>query len=302
MAADWDLIEQIYVTALQISTCTLQYKWVKGHQDDTTSELTTEAQYNIRADALAGSFTAQTKSNTPQQVLPSEKYCLHIGDRAIYGHYIYEIRQAYMLPPLRDYLAGWHKWSQGTESKIDWDAFQTAVRNCHIPHIQLVKLVHDKLPTRYEQAKSNPQGLKTCHYCTSDETFAHLLQCDNPISQRFREDLQHQLENYFIATQTPESFRKLVLQSQRLWYKPTPPETHQLDTPIERTYQEQQQIGWQLFLKGYISKEWRTQYQEACEMDEDSLPSNSTTGYLAGIPRYMESTNCPLGCPSTTHT
>lgn len=49
LAPDWDLVEQIHQATTPFAPDLVQFRWVKGHQDDDHTNLTTEARYNIRA-------------------------------------------------------------------------------------------------------------------------------------------------------------------------------------------------------------------------------------------------------------
>ena len=94
LAPDWDIIEQIYTTTAQLQHCSASHKWVKGHQNAMSTDLPTEAKYNIEADALAGRVRVPPQWDHPQWILPAEKCRLFIGTVPIHGHYPHEIRQS----------------------------------------------------------------------------------------------------------------------------------------------------------------------------------------------------------------
>ena len=190
LEADWDLVEQIYTLSIALPHVRVQYEWVQGHQDCTTTQLTIEAQYNIRADELAGTYRpTPDERQYPQWLLPVEQCRLVIEGTHIYGHYSTAIRDAAALPGLFHYLQQRHQWSKETCQSVDWEVMRRATKYPGIPQVQLIKLVHDKLPTRYEQAKSNPLCKANCDHCESAETFLHLVQCiKNPLAHQFRGD------------------------------------------------------------------------------------------------------------------
>jgi hypothetical protein len=189
LSPDWELVEQIFVI-VNDTPASIAYAWVRGHQDDSSLDLTTSAQFNIRADELAGEVPLDPyRQLTTTWLLPVEKCRITINDCSVHGHYKHAIRHAYTTPPLFEYLMRRHGWSQPTLSDIDWDVFERAASKMNSSQVQLLKLVHDKLPTRYELAKSNPFQSRACRYCAEAETFHHLITCNNPMSAKFRKDL-----------------------------------------------------------------------------------------------------------------
>lgn len=129
--------------------------------------------------------------------------------------------------------------------------------------MQLLKLVHRKLPTRYELSKSNPHVQSTCPHCLETETFTHIMHCHNPKARQFRESIQAKVEKYLITTGTPDLFRQTLLACIPLWFATDPP----LDSPTlsdcHPWYNEQKLIGWDLFLSGILTKSWRSAYYKS---------------------------------------
>jgi hypothetical protein len=190
LAPDWDVIEQIYQLLTGLPTTDLSVEWVKGHQDETPNDLSVAAIYNIRADELAGQVLASAnKVDSQPPLLPVEKCRLVIRQRTIQGHFSRAIRDAYTLPAYYEYLRNRHGWTETQCQQLDWESFRRAASHIPFSRVQLVKLVHSKLPTNRELAKSNQYQSPTCHYCEEQETFIHLLQCRNPTSAAFRSDL-----------------------------------------------------------------------------------------------------------------
>ena len=276
---DWDIVEQIYETSRLLQPSPVSYAWVKGHQDDTSNDLTVEAQYNVRADYLAG--TVRVLFNDTGQTQPSEKCRFAISSKSIYGHYISEIRRAYTLPAYYEYLAQRHGWTTDIINDIDWDAFAQAARTIRISTTQLLKLVHEKLPTRYELAKSNRHTNPLCHYCSMPETFTHLMKCDNNISQNFRILVRDRLEEYFFRTGTDDKFGKAVLHALDYWLK-EPEERHANNKNESSTTKSQQAIGWNLFPKGFFTIQWRLLYESTCNVQPDASPRTSVS-FISGI-------------------
>lgn len=279
---DWELVEQIHTLVLALPAAGLSFHWVKGHQDDTTNQLPIAAQYNIRADELAGAYliSPRTRHQFSDAVLPVERCRLIIDGNGISGRYTTAIRQAYTLPPFFKYLTQRHQWSQATLNNIDWKAYTHAARNSKINSIQLLKLVHDKLPTGYEKAKANPHANPRCYYCDNLETFAHVLKCPNPVSQQFRQTLKDQLNLYFFRNGTPDTFRDEFIHCTDYWLQETNSRTHPSDSTALRS--SQQEIGWNLLPKGFLSIQWRYRFEQI-RQHQDFLQRRSSIDFLAGI-------------------
>lgn len=137
------------------------------------------------------------------------------------------------------------------------------------------------MPTRYELSKSNPHLNPQCQYCTSPETFLHLLKCHNPISQQFRVDLKDQIRMYLFTKAIPEEFQTLFCGTLRKWT--APPRTS------ERTQYDkhhliifQDRIGWHLLLKRFLSIEWRLLLDQQHRKYSDDTTSKSVD-VLAGL-------------------
>lgn len=162
LAADWDLTEQIYHTMHDLPFSSIEQDWIRGHQDPLLEDLPIAAKYNIRADELAGKVVVPFHhSRYPQWILPYEKCRLSIQGIPLYGNYSFHIRRAATLPPYYEYLRKRHRWAQDTKATVDWPVLEAAANSTTIPPSQLMKLVHCKLPTRYEMSKSNRHILPT---------------------------------------------------------------------------------------------------------------------------------------------
>lgn len=186
LAPEWDVLEQIHTTTCSLPFKTISYEWVRGHQDNSTSPcLSVEARYNVRADELASQVTNKGHDQHPLWVLPSEKVQLIMGGRPVTSQYITAIRRAATIPPLLQYLRHCHSWSQQTIQKVDWALYKSACSNSTLTSIQLCKLVHGKLPSRYELSKINPAQAHICPHCGDPDSYPHLIRCTSSVSQQF---------------------------------------------------------------------------------------------------------------------
>ena len=221
LTRDWDIAEQVYETILLLHNCKVNYKWVRGHQDRRIPlvNLTVESQFNVHADRLARHHIHQaTPSHLSPVVLPAARCQLQIGTKTCHHNYIQEIRIAASVPALQEYLAGKFKWRPRTTRDVDWRVFQLAVTRYKDTSIQLVKLLHDQLPTRAVQARWDKSKSPKCSKCaTMDETLEHLMQCDQPISAKFRSTLHTNLTQVMTALAVPTTFSVTFIQALDDW-------------------------------------------------------------------------------------
>lgn len=178
MAPDWDVIEQIYTTFSALPHNDKAVQWVKGHQHMGNDPLTVEAQFSIIADRLAGeSVRSYPRVPPPPHLLPAARCHLILRDKVVSSHYATTIRQAYTtLPSFHAYLEQRHRWQSGQSQNIDWKVFRQAITTGGFSSVQLLKLVHDKLPTNSELSKANHHQSPQCNHCDQRETFYHLYQ------------------------------------------------------------------------------------------------------------------------------
>jgi hypothetical protein len=170
-----------------------------------------------------------------------------------------------------------HEWSDDIAHTINWNSFTRAVKMSMIPAPQLMKLVHEKLPTRREQAKHDQTRETKCHYCESPETFTHLLRCENSISQTFRDALLDQLHDYVVLKQPPVQFQHALFTSLQYWLNPPSGDQH-ITPPNMKCLIDQQNIGWHLFPKGLLANSWSDLYKA-----QQSDAQEDATNFIAGL-------------------
>ena len=284
LAPDWDLVEQIIQIFQQLPQFDIGIGWVKGHQDDEHSEITVEAKYNIRADALAGQYSNQGHEVTsPRIIVPAERCTLTIDQIPVQGHYGQAIRTAYTLPGLYKYLEQRYGWSTQQREQVDWTLFQRAASNPPTSPIQLMKLVHDKLPTNSELAKSNPLQSSTCHFCTERETFYHLCKCANPIADKFRQEILTATDTYLVDRNTPELFHIAFQYSLRVSLDiPVILDTFSASPNALQCVLKQTSLGRRSLLQGFWTIDWYKLYNQTVSYYSLETPTNGID-FLAGL-------------------
>lgn len=137
------------------------------------SHLPVEAQFNVQADRLARSHIQETQQYDESPLLPVGRCQLHINEHWSHGNYIQKIRHAASVPDLKDYMRNKHRWKLHTTQDIDWQILQEAVSRYKEKSVNIVKLLHDQLPTRALQAKRDKMQSPRCPHCQHVETLDH---------------------------------------------------------------------------------------------------------------------------------
>ena len=275
---DWDLPEEIFNTFSRTSILALTFRWVQGHQDTTSktdpvSPLTPEALLNIRADCLAGEYHhligSKPRLRTP---LMSTTCCvLQKQGASIHANYSAAIRRAVAEPAYFKYMARKHLWSPNAHQDVLWEPFYMAARTYYSSDVHLLKLVHDQLPTRSHLAHFQSWTIPTCHHCSELDTMMDHLQrgrC-NPVSLRYSSDVTEALTSYFEKHRTPIAFQETFLFSIQQWLMDdtqlivTSPQWH----ASHALHKNQQQLGWRLMTRGFLSRHWLTYLHQCLHND-----------------------------------
>jgi hypothetical protein len=123
---------------------------VKGHQDDHVkyADLSLDAQLNVDADKLAGDFMSQHPNpQTIAPLMPTTGVHLNIDSNTITGHYSTRIRTAAATPDIIQFLRKKNSWSTREWESINLDIYSSIIRRNTHRHVNVVKFIHDKLPT-----------------------------------------------------------------------------------------------------------------------------------------------------------
>jgi hypothetical protein len=235
LAPDWDIVEEI-VSTLKLIPVTPSFTHVKGHQDDHVAyaDLPLDAQLNVEADALAGEFQTKFPSEHLQApLLPSTGVHLMIGQSTVTGHYPSRIREAAASPELIGYLRRRNHWT-----KHDWDTIdlrvyhQLIARNSH-RHVNVVKLIHDKLPTATIHQFTDATIHSRCLLCHDEiESFSHFIRCFHPTRKAWRADLLKAIRSYCENSTTRLVLLQISTQGLQHWFQRCDPREKQFPSSL----------------------------------------------------------------------
>ena len=294
---DWDLLEEITAQYKSITLHGIEFQWEKGHQDtigSTRGDLSPQAAFNIRSDALAANYTRTNGMElTPITPLyPTTKCSLIIHGYAVHSQYRRHLRMAEAEPPLFEYLRAKHAWSESVCDDVDWDAFCMAARSYHSTEVHLLNLVHDKLPTRKHVGRLQEWTKSDCYYCAAQDTLDHLQlgQC-NPASITYREDIRKSVREYLLKRHCPLEFTRQFCSALEWWLTSSMSD----DTATSCTtdlWANQHAVGWRLFTRGFLTRQWHNLLQSLQTQPRDPNgipppPSSEITTTIAGLIKTM---------------
>ena len=282
--------------------CNLRH--VKGHQDDLhktgyQGPLPRDAFWNVQMDKKAES--ARLTTPTPSAVIfgSSSAEFIHRG-RPVHTKISTTIKQAFLDPPLREYIQQKEDWSDETFETVHWTAFRTAMNKLTIhKRINVAKYIFNWQNTgRQKQLFEESQALtedrqSTCvgmcpMNCGEFETPQHFLQCrvlhEAAVTQR---DF-HSVRKWLQKQKTHEEMR-IVLEKGMLHWMRTGEHIEIWDlqdteyrNDLKQAIQAQNFIGWHNMLKGRIAANWgELQMKYYKEIYEDELPSYLSENWWA---------------------
>lgn len=271
---DWDMTDEINARYRKLEI-EAKYVWVRGHQDDDNAEeeLPVPARYNVIAEDLAekrNEVSKGRKINQKTPMLPEARVYLFLDKRPVTGKYIAKVRERAMLPKFQMYMKEKHGWKTKTKMEVDWELLKAATKICQESEETICKLVSDQLPTRYRKEVRGAYTDSRCRYCGHEETFAHLLRCNNKHSKKFRETVMEKLTGYFEQTNLDRAhandFHTALINAI------LGTEDSKLRVLKKEILTSQKRIGWDLFLRGFWTTKWRQLWNNESIINKGRAP------------------------------
>ena len=244
------------------------FNWVKGHQDSIKAyaQLPRPAQLNIDSDFLATRYRLRGRLKSTPQVdhCPEQRVSISIMGVRLTGQYDECIRHHINGYHLKQYMQDRKNWDDATWNCIDMGLFgQHFCRLTSSQQIPHMKIVHDQLPLghrRFQQSQSQDEVLKQCPCCRdATEDSRHFLRCmQNP----YMNDGLQALRRSSVGGSHP--FRRILVSGIKHWiqtgesnfdieFNEYPTHMH---ASLNRIISEQNRIGWDNAIKGFLSKSW----------------------------------------------
>jgi hypothetical protein len=259
LAPDWDLVEEI-VTQLRRLPVQPLFSHVKGHQDNHFhyADLSLDAQLNVDADKLAGDFMSQYQDpQTIVPLMPTTGVHLNIDSKTITGHYSTRIRTAAATPAIIQFLRKKNSWSTSEWDSINLDIYSSIIRRNVHRHVNVVKFIHDKLPTATIRQYTDSHISTRCILChEAVEKFSHVIRCLHPSRQIWRQELLTLIRTHCETSTTRLVLLQILTQGLSQWFRGLPLPPHTFPPQFHELIHQQNTIGWFGFLRGFTSKLW----------------------------------------------
>ena len=299
LESDWDVLEEIRQAMNQFDN-EFEVKWIKSHQDEKKpwDQLDLAAQTNCKADKLADDFRdriineedAEEDENNETfeenvSIVPRFRYNkaqINISGETITHNLKQVIKVERTYDPLKTKIKEDNNWSEETFYKVDWTVHGRAINRHHTRKTVIVKMLHDILPVgtmvnRYNNI--NILGCSTCH-CEKEDC-KHLYIC--PLRDRWRFSTHFNLRMKMQKLDTDQKLATIALAG--LWCFIHNRDFHLANIPVgyEKLIAEQNEIGWDNFMKGRISNEWITKQQQHLQSKELITTRNNGTTWATTI-------------------
>ena len=237
---------------------------VKGHTDNLRRRKTTMEKMNIECDERAGRRRREAKRNpdtTPEASLISHWQLAH--------------QEIPILVKLQDNIRlriqeynAFEYWTETNYNKmttkafynVHWDAMGKAMTSSTLYKRQFIAKHATghcgvgKMMRRWGFRKSD-----RCPRCNrSNETALHVITCQHETANEKWDEGIKQFQEWLGQQKTDPSIISAIISNLRKWRKSGGIFGHHYDKPTEKALKEQNEIGWDHFMLGRISQQWKT--------------------------------------------
>jgi hypothetical protein len=226
---------------------------------------------NVAADKLATYDLQEYGSMKP--IVPFDPMSgiqLSISGQTVTRRIHAAIHQQQHFVPLQQYSRSWFQWNQDTFHDIDWANFAIVYWRFPQQRTFFSKLGWKKLPVAARLHKRTPcydhRG-PTCNEDNKDDD--HIYQCEHISRSSWRTSFFKAIDEKFHVTLDPDLLAIIRLGLWAYFTNCSPDFSERfpngyLTSPYKVLITQQNKIGWDHFVRGKFTKEWRlVQYQFA---------------------------------------
>ena len=233
--------------------------WVKGHADDEGipyCRMDRLTQLNVDCDRGAKAL-ARILPTQPPLPVTSNLWSISIRGTPVINDMEDTMRKAIHDPKLLEYW-NWNERLLATQhTVVDWDSLKHATDNAsHRRKLFVTKAISENCPTANNMQKWGYRDKDFCPRCNEwGECFRHVLHCFHPTSaQRWAKSIDT-LDTWLISVKTEPTMRKALVAHLRLWHSDE--HLYYIPFTLRKAFDEQDKIGWDTFLFGFVSLEWQ---------------------------------------------
>ncbi len=254
-------------------------EWIKGHQDKGHQwedirdlahlKLNPAAYLSIWCDANAAKHRERNVSAPDAEVLPIEKWAVYSCypiTRKITGKLEHGIHESMYSNSLCEFIRKKHSLCSAKIENVNTDGLKSYLGRLNVfKRASVAKLIHRWIPTNDHMHKQGQAGSPSCpRGCAQPETADHILTCGTNDAIKHRQTALYETLTNLVKINTSihilSTLEEILAETLNITslqkYKSTQP----LDTHCQRSLntarQNQNIIGWNNFLRGYISKYW----------------------------------------------
>jgi hypothetical protein len=285
--SEWDAVISVYNLMDKFPNLPV-LAHVYGHQDLDTAydDLPLDAQMNTEADALA-TKELEEFSTTLHHVPfdPESRVMLSIDGTTVTRRLETTIRTKARLPALIVYYCDRLHWDQRSFYAVDWETFGGVYQKIKQRNF-ITKFCFSTLPTGDRLHRRDSVYDNRCPTCHSpDETDDHLLQCLSPARRAWRSDLLQALLKPIESFLDPVLL-DIIQEGLLCWFRGESIDHTPYPPRYQRLLKQQKSIGWNNFLRGKFSEEWRYLQQQYCIRHHRHM-SHSQRQWLSKLLRTM---------------
>ena len=165
------------------------------------------------------------------------------------------------------YLKEKFTWDQETFNSIDWKSLTTFIQTLPLEQkVSFIKHSHKWRPTNKKliQMEYDETENSECMLCNEIEDDDHPFQCNDPIMQDAQEETLEILKTSLTKIHTSTTITSTIITHLRQWMRNTELSPSQSLHPdikyhqeIQKAINQQNKIGWDHFICGRISGQWK---------------------------------------------
>ena len=238
----------------------LKKRWVKGHSDDKIpyARMTRTQQLNVDCDREAKALAAGTAPLDRPTSISGDAWELSVRGYRLVHDIESTIRKSVHDPNL---LEKWNideRLSETTHHLLDWTAQAKATKNTPRRRtIGITKLYSENCATNEKMVLWGFRSCEKCARCNHPvETVDHLLQCPDPDAIKTWDSSVDKLDVHLRKSGTQPYLRTLIIRRLKAWKRQQPWRLTGVPIEYRRLQDDQDAIGWKIFLFGFVAKDW----------------------------------------------
>ena len=184
-------------------------------------------------------------------------------------------------PALRQYIINKTNWDPSTFDKVAWQAFfDTYHKRTSRKQTLICKYVHNWQNVGSQKIKidSNTTEELCPMGCGKAETPMHFWYCPEPCFTTIKQDQLKKLEEHMETNNTCPEVKQEIITRLHFWVSAQEEPTHQIQRDedgnpdnLSQAIDDQNEIGWDQFLKGRLSLQWINLQHKYC-LDQNLQP------------------------------